>query len=114
MSRVDITGKDAEIRAVLSWLGDRLGPTFVVVDHWDGDLCAIGVAATHDPKQLVYISSWNRPGGRYFVELETAPAPGSEMQYASVSKFDNVDREELARIVAQHLTPDCQIPTQNR
>jgi hypothetical protein len=105
MSRVEIPSKDAEIRAVLSWLRDRLGPSFVVVDHRDGDLCAIGVAAIHDPKQLVYISSWNRPGGRYFVELETAPAPGSEMPYASVSKLDNVDRDELTCIVAQHLTP---------
>jgi hypothetical protein len=105
MPKVDIPSKDAEIREVLSWLRDRLGPTFLVIDHWDGDLCAIGVAATHDPKQLVYISSWNRPGGRYFVELETAPAPGSEMPYTSVSKFDTVDREELACIVAQHLTP---------
>jgi hypothetical protein len=105
MPERDIPSKDAEIREVLSWLRDRLGPTFLVIDHWDGDLCATGVAAMHDPQQLVYISSWNRPSGHYFVELETAPAPGSELPYASVSKFDSVDRDELARLVAQHLTP---------
>src|SRR5262245_13810001 len=73
-------------------------------------ICAIGVAAIHDSKQLVYISSWNRPSGRYFVELETAPVPGSEMPDTSVNKFDTVDREELACIVAQHLTPHPQLP----
>ena|SRR5579859_4118639 len=104
MSNVDLPNKDAEIREVLSWLTDRLGSNFHVVDHWDADRCAIGVTAVHDAKQLVYISSWSRPSGRYFVELETAPSPGSEMPYTTVNKFDTVDREELARIVAEHLT----------
>jgi hypothetical protein len=103
MPTIDIPSKDPEIREVLSWLRDRVGP-FRVIDHWDADLCAVGVAAIHDPQQLVYISSWNRPTGRYFVELETAPLPGSEMPYTSVGKFDTVGREELASLVAQHLS----------
>ena len=104
MHTVDIPSKDPEIRGVLSWLRDRVGP-FLIIDHWDADLCAVGVTAIHDPQQLVYISSWNQPTGRYFVELETAPLPGSELPYASVAKFDTVDREELASLVAQHLSP---------
>jgi hypothetical protein len=104
MPTADIPSKDREIREVLSWLRDRVGP-FLVIDRWDADLCAVGVAAIHDPQQLVYSSSWNRPTERYFVELETAPLPGSEMPYTSVAKFDTVDREELATLIAQHLSP---------
>jgi hypothetical protein len=93
MARVGISRKDAEIRNVLSWLSNRFGPNFLVVDNWEADRYAIGVAAIHDPKRLVYISSWGRPTGHYSVELETAPTQGSEIPYTSVGKFDNVDRK---------------------
>ena len=68
---VEANDKDDEIRDLLSWLRSRLGQNFVVIDHWEADRSAIGVAATDDPKQLVYIASRGQPAGPYFVELET-------------------------------------------
>ena len=43
MPKVDIPSKDPEIREILSWLRDRVGPSNVI-DHWDGDLCAVAAA----------------------------------------------------------------------
>jgi hypothetical protein len=95
--------KDATVTELLSWLRQRLGNRFVVTDHWDADLCAVGISAPNDPAQLVYISSWGRPAGHYGVELESAPLPGSDAPYQTVGEFQAVNREELLRIVENHL-----------
>lgn len=96
-------GKDDEIRDLLTWLRNRLGQSFVVTDHWEADRSAIGVTAPDDPTQLVYISSCSRPAGTYFVELEAAPATGSEFPYTMVGRFNAIDREQLLRVVGEHL-----------
>jgi hypothetical protein len=95
--------KAKEIQAVLAWLREQLGDRFVVIDHWDADLNAIGVASPEDPHRLVYICAGSEEPERYFVELETAPSEGSDLPYESVGKFTSVDREQLARIVKDHL-----------
>jgi hypothetical protein len=95
--------KDATITELLHWLRERLGNTFAITDHWEGDLCAVGISAPDDPAQLVYISSWRRPAGYYAVELESAPLPGSEMRYEDVGKYDHVNRDELLSIIKKHL-----------
>ncbi len=102
MPGFEMPDKDAEILEVLSWLKDRLGPRFRLMDHWGADRSAIGIAAISDPTQLVYIASLGQPA-RYSVELESAPTPGSDLPYSTVGQFNGVDREELARLVAQHL-----------
>jgi len=95
--------KDTTITELLSWLRKRLGNKFVVTNHWDADLCAVGISAHNDPAQLVYILSWGRPPGHYGVELESAPLPGSAAPYQTVGKFQAVPREELLRIILDHL-----------
>jgi hypothetical protein len=95
--------KDATIIEVLSWLRERLGSAFAITDHWEIDLCAIGISAPADPAQLVYISTWRRPSGYYKVELESASPPGSEMPHEDNGKFDLVSRDELLGIVKTHL-----------
>jgi hypothetical protein len=95
--------KDATITELLDWLRERLGNTFTVTDHWEADLCAIGISAPNDPAQLAYILSWGRPAGFYAVELESAPRNDSEMPYRDIGKFDSVSREELLGIIAKHL-----------
>ena len=95
--------KGDEIKDLLSWLGARLGQSFAVVDHWEVDPSSIGVAATDDSKQLIYISCFGRPTGRYFVELETESDDGPHIPYVMVGRFDNVDREQLLRIITEHL-----------
>ena len=55
--------KDATVTELLSWLRQRLGNKFVVTDHWDADLCAVGISAPNDPAQLVYISELGAASG---------------------------------------------------
>jgi hypothetical protein len=95
--------KDATIAELLSWLRQRLGNKLVVTDHWDADLCAVGISAPDESAQLVYISSWGRPVGHYGVELESAPLPGSDAPYQTVGQFQAVTREDLLQIVEDHL-----------
>jgi hypothetical protein len=95
--------KDRSIVDLLDWLRETLGDAFVVTDHWEADLCAVGISAPRDPARLVYILTWGRPQGHYAVELETAPLPDSQEPYENVGKFDLVSRDELLRIVRKHL-----------
>jgi len=63
--------KRAAVLRLLSRLEERLGSdTFQIVDHWEGDLIAIGVAHPHNRELLVYIAA-NGPED-YYVELETS------------------------------------------
>ena len=95
--------KDPQIIDLLNWLHERLGDQFAITDHWEGDLRAIGISASEDPTQLVYILSHECPTGSYALQLESAPRPGSKMAYQDAGKFDSVSREELLAIVTQHL-----------
>ncbi len=94
--------KDSKITELLQWLRQQLGDSFVVTDHWDGDLCAVGISSPSDPSQLVYVLSFGRPPGRYAVELESAPVAGSDFR-SVVGKFDLLSREELLAKVKEHL-----------
>jgi hypothetical protein len=76
--------KDDEIRDLIAWLRGQLGRSFVVTDHWEVDRSAIGVAPMDDPRQLACISSCGRPTGTCYVELEAAPAAGSDFPYMIV------------------------------
>jgi uncharacterized protein (DUF433 family) len=96
-------GKDKAIQHVVGWLEDRLRGSLVILDHWDGDLSAVGIARPESPDNLVYISTWGRSPGRYFVELEAPPAPGSELPYEITGRYENVDQESLLGIVREHL-----------
>jgi hypothetical protein len=63
--------------------------------HWD--------IRAQDSRQLVYISSYEQPVGRYSVELESAPAQGSEAPYQTVGNFELLSREELLDLITKHL-----------
>jgi len=93
--------KDADITQLLAWLRQRLGNGFVVADHWNIDLRATGLSATNDPSQLVYVSGLGPD--RYFLELESAPLPGSNVPYRVLDRYDSVSRDELLDIVCHHL-----------
>ncbi len=54
--------KDRSILGLLSRLHTELGAkAFDVVDHWDSDLCAIGLAMPSDHATLIYVSSYGHP-----------------------------------------------------
>ena len=97
--------KDKTIVDVVAQLHLRIGKeAFQIVDHWDADCMAVGVARSDDPRTLVYISTFNKPIGRYFVSLESPPAKGDDAPYKDIGHHEDVDIETLVRIVQKHLS----------
>ena len=101
-SGCQLTNKAEEMEAVIGWLREHSDVQFVVIDHWDADQNAIGMASPDDPRRLVYIA-WYQEPERYFVELETSPSNDSDIPYETIGTFSSVNREELAAIVKEHL-----------
>jgi hypothetical protein len=100
----ELAPKDASITDVVARLRDRLGAgAFILADHWADDLCAVGLAATHEPGRLVYITTLRRAPGRYDLFFELPPPPGSELPYEPAGNVHDIGFEQLAAAVAQHL-----------
>ena len=96
--------KGPSILSVLDRLWERLGPgAFVVLDHWEPDLCAVGIASPFDPGVLVYISCYGEPREGFGYELELPPLPGSKSLYRVAGRGSGVSFEELASVVGGHL-----------
>ena len=95
--------KDPAILAVLRRLSERLGrDAFDIVDHWEPDLCAVGIASPRDHAILVYISCFGKLEGRYYVELELPPSPGEELPYQVAGRYNDLDFEAVAGVVSAH------------
>jgi hypothetical protein len=94
--------KDRSILELLSWLRGQLGDRFVVADHWEPDLFAIGISGTEKPTALAYISTYGRPEGHYFLDVETVHAsqPGSPGEV--IERHESISRDELLSIVTRH------------
>ena len=96
--------KDPAILAALDRLRSRLGPdAFVVADHWEPDLCAVGIVSPHNAGVLGYISCYGEPPGRFGYELELPSPPGEDIPYQVAGTGSGVSFEELAGVVAGHL-----------
>lgn len=79
--------KNEVILRLLDRLTEHLGPgTFDIVDHWEGDLYAIGIARPDNPGFLVYISIFGHHNDTYFVSLELPPAAGSDLPYSQAGE----------------------------
>jgi hypothetical protein len=96
--------KDQALLALLEGLRERLGPdTFDVVDHWDLDPYAVGVASRGDHGVLAYISSFGEPAGKCHTELELPASPTDDLPYRVAGRFNDLDLETLTDIVSRHL-----------
>ena len=104
MSRIH-TPKHASIVQVVAALAKDLGDRAVrLKDHWEADLHAIGLSATHDPMQLAYISTWQLPEGHYFLQLQSAsPEPGIQTPQV-VGTWSSLPYDELCRQIGSHFT----------
>ena len=99
--------KDPSIIRLLDGLRARLGPrAFDVVDHWESDLCAIGIARPDNHGVLVYISTYDENDECSSVSLELPPQPGSDFPYTAVGDHDTANFDELAEIVRRHFEYD--------
>jgi len=96
--------KNQEIIDVLARLQQMFGEgCFDIVDHWDADLNAIGIANPADHGRLAYIAINNDHPNGYFVELELPPSPESDLPYCIAGNFEDIDFEQLASVVGRHL-----------
>ncbi|MGO9273904.1 MAG: hypothetical protein ACLQOO_27295 [Terriglobia bacterium] len=94
--------KHDAVLGMLARLEKRLGRgAFQIVDHWEGDLDAIGVADPCNRELLAYIAVY--ASDDFYVELELPPQPGSELPYSVAGQFRPATFDELAQIVAKHL-----------
>lgn len=96
--------KDPEILKMLSKLRTELGEgAFDVVDHWEADLCAIGIVRPDNHSVLVYVSTYERGEGRYWVSLELPPI-AEGVPYASAGEREVRGIRELASVVRRHFS----------
>jgi hypothetical protein len=94
--------KHEAVLGLLARLEKRLGRgSFQIVDHWDSDLDAIGVAHPRNLELLAYIAAYGPED--FYVELELPPKPGSELPYSVAEQFRSLGFDEVAHLVANHL-----------
>ncbi len=93
--------KHSSIWTFLSGLSDKLGwENYQVVDHWDADLHAIGVASLKDPARLVYVSTFQQMPGRYAFECEVS---GADEMPVAVQRGPALDLDGIVEIIRSHL-----------
>jgi hypothetical protein len=102
--------KHHTITRLLPRLRKRLGAdAFDVVDHWDADLRAVGLARPDDHAVLVYVCTHGLPNGRYFASLELPPAqagePWANHPYTPAGERDRLTFEELVEVIRKHFSP---------
>lgn len=95
--------KDESVVRMLAALRSELGSgAFDVVDHWESDRCAIGIARPDDHGVVVYISTYERPEDRYWVSLELPPREGDDGPYTPAGEREVRGIRELAAVVRSH------------
>jgi hypothetical protein len=95
--------KDESITQMLGELRAELGDgAFDVVDHWDGDSFATGVARPDNHGVLVYVSTHDRRKNKYWVSLELPPQAGDDVVYVPAGERLAHGIVELASIVRSH------------
>lgn len=81
----------------------RLGPdAFDVVDHWESDAFAIGIACPDNHAVLAYISTIEGGNKGCSVSLELPPRPGSDMPYSTAGDYNVASLDELVEIIRRH------------
>ena len=76
---------------------------WVLLDHWDGDQLAIGIAAASNRRRLVYVSIDPAQPDRYnyICEVPNGPEP-TEFEHGRSD--DNVSYDDLVAALEEHLT----------
>lgn len=93
--------KEFAIWWFIAHLAERVGGEyFQVVDHWDADLCAIGVAAMNDESRIVYVSTFRQPPGIYWYECEVPTDTGLP---EIVERSKEATLEEVTNATVRHL-----------
>lgn len=92
--------KDPRILELLHGLKASMpAGTYQIVDHWDADACAIGIASRGDPRRLIYVSTYDQEGGKYAYECE-APMGGGSDEYQVVDQGQGLEIHQLLQLTA--------------
>ncbi len=95
--------KDPRIIGVLRHLEATLGvSTFVITDHWEADLLAVGVTNPSNPNALAYIAIEGAPG-HFTVIIEGPPKPGSDVPYEDIGRFQCNCLDDVVWVVRDFL-----------
>lgn len=73
------------------------------MDHWECDLCAIGIAAAGEPQRLVYVSTYGKAPGSFDYECELLDETDEQLSRTVATGVD-VDFSELLEALETHLT----------
>lgn len=102
--------KDESITRMLDELRAELGDgAFDVVDHWDTDSFATGIARPDNHRVLVYVSTHHLRNNKYWISLELPPAAGDDDAYVSAGERRAQGIQELASIVRAHFGTQASI-----
>ena len=71
-----------------------------IADHWQADLCAIGITSQLDPTRLVYISTFKRGPGVHYYECEVQQGSGWE----TIESAEQASYQELFEALQRHLS----------
>lgn len=75
---------------------------WVICDHWQDDLCAIGIASSKDTRCLVYVSTFDKEVGKFDFECEL-PGDVDGVPYTVVRRGEDVDYDALLLVMEAHL-----------
>lgn len=93
--------KDRSIWVFLGQLADEIEcHHYQVVDFWDADLFAVGIAAAEEPRRLVYISTFKQAPGRFAYECEE---PTDRDQYHAAERRETASFDEVVEVIRRHL-----------
>lgn len=99
--------KDRSILDLLARLGNDLPTGSVdITDHWESDLCAIGISAASSRSTLAYVSADRQDPGYYYLELELPPEkPGSKYEVAG--RWERIEYKDMLAQIRVHFGIDC-------
>jgi len=75
---------------------------WIIVDHWEADICAIGIAHRNSPRRLLYISTFNKKPGFYDYECESPSLVNSD-DYETIAKKTDANFNEVLKAAEQYL-----------
>jgi hypothetical protein len=95
--------KDKTIKLTVKHLADKFGAdNFKIKDHWDADLCAIGLTDISE-RYLIYFSNYGKIDNDFYVSLENPAEDNSNYPYEPAGDFDHIDLKGLEDLVVKHL-----------
>lgn len=86
-------------------LVDRLGlndKKWILADHWEADLFAIGIASEENPRRLAYVTTHNKEPGAYDCECGIL-SEEEEFPYVTSGRYENIGFDELLYALERHL-----------